>query len=266
VTDDRPRYGRPVGLHLTVVDAFTDRPFHGNPAAVALVGDFPPDERMQSIAREINLAETAFVADRPDGERDLRWFTPEVEVDLCGHATLASAHVLGGSGRFHTRSGLLTCGPGPAGRIEMDFPSDPLTPRDPDGLAAVLGPAVVSAGTGRTDILVELDDADAVRRLRPDLAGIAALGSRCVIVTAAGSDGVDCVSRVFAPNVGIAEDPVTGSAHTTLAGFWSGRTGRTDLVGEQASRRGGIVYMRVVGDRVVIGGQAVTVSEIHLVV
>jgi predicted PhzF superfamily epimerase YddE/YHI9 len=250
-------------LDLTVVDAFTDRPFTGNPAAVTVVETFPGDDVMQAVAMEMNLAETAFVAWRDDGDYDLRWFTPTVEVPLCGHATLASAHVLGGLARFHTRSGVLTCSPGPAGRIEMDFPADPPSRAD-------IPPALDVAGIrwyGRTgfSVLIELEDATAVRTFRPDLPMLAALGSQAVIVTAPGDrPGTDCVSRVFGPNVGIPEDPVTGSAHCALAVFWGERTGQDELVGEQASARGGIVHMRRNGDRVVLGGHAVTVAEVRI--
>jgi len=263
-------------MDLTVVDSFTDHPFAGNPAAVAVVDGFPDAGRMQAIACEMNLSETAFVVPRPDGAHDLRWFTPTVEVDLCGHATLAAAHVLGGHQRFHTRSGELVCAPADDGWIEMDFPADPTTPEGaPPSLTVALGlgdgidgaPSVRAFARARTDLLVELADAATVRALRPDLAAIAALGSQCVIVTAAGDrSGVDCVSRVFGPNAGIPEDPVTGSAHCTLAGYWGERLGRQELVGEQASARGGVVRMRRHGERVVLGGQAVTVSQVRLVV
>ncbi len=250
---------------LTVVDSFTDRPFAGNPAAVAVVDRFPDDSEMQLIAREMNLSETAFVASRADGSYDLRWFTPAVEVDLCGHATLATAHVLGGTGRFVTKSGLLTCTTGEDGWIEMDFPADPPTVADVPGTLGMAG--VRWCGRGRSDLLVELADAGAVRAVEPDLAAIAALGVRCVVVTAGGDrPGIDCVSRVFAPAVGIPEDPVTGSAHCTLAPFWADRLGRNDLVGEQASARGGIVRMRVAGERVILGGRAVTVSNVRMLV
>ena len=212
----------------------------------------------------MNLAETAFVAARPDGDHDLRWFTPSVEVDLCGHATLAAAHVLGGSARFHTKSGVLACARGPSGRIEMDFPATPSTAADPPPGLSVED--VRWFGRGRFDVLIELADADAVRSFEPDLAELAALGGRAVVITAAGDrDGVDCVSRVFGPNVGIPEDPVTGSAHCTLAVHWGERLGRTELVGEQASARGGTVHMRRQGDRVILGGQAVTVSTVRMV-
>jgi PhzF family phenazine biosynthesis protein len=263
-------------MDLTVVDAFTDLPFAGNPAAVALVDAFPHDDRMQSVAGEMNLSETAFVVPRPDGSHDLRWFTPSVEVDLCGHATLAAAHVLGGAGTFHTRSGVLVCVPAEDGWIEMDFPADPTTPEPaPSSLAGALGldadgdsaSMVRVFARARAVVLVELDGADRVRALRPDLGGVARLGSRALIVTAAGDrPDVDCVSRVFAPNAGIPEDPVTGSAHCTLAGYWGERLGRDRLVGEQASARGGVVRMRRHGQRVVLGGQAVTVSQVRLVV
>jgi len=254
-----------MALSLTVVDSFTDRPFAGNPAAVAVLEAFPAETDMQLIAREMNLSETAFAVARPDGSYDLRWFTPTVEVDLCGHATLATAHVLGGTGRFVTRSGVLTCTPGDDGWIEMDFPADPPTEVDPpDGLGHH-GPRW--CGKGRSDMLIELASAAAVRELRPDLGAVAALGTRCLIVTAAGDrPGIDCVSRVFAPNAGIPEDPATGSAHCTLAPFWAQRLGRNELVGEQASARGGLVRMRLAGDRVVLGGKAVTMSEVRLLV
>ncbi len=248
-----------------MVDAFTDRPFAGNPAAVAVVPEFPPDRRMQDIAGEMNLAETAFVAARPDGDHDLRWFTPTVEVDLCGHATLATAHVLGGTARFHTRSGILSCGAGAAGRIEMDFPATPVTPAPvPPGLHVA---GLVSFGLTRLDALIELADAEAVRSFRPDMGELAALETRGVIVTAPGDrPGVDMVSRFFAPNSGVPEDPVTGSAHCALAGYWGRRLNRTDLVGVQASARGGTVHMHRAGDRVVLGGRAVTVSRVELLV
>jgi len=257
-----------VAYELTVVDSFTDRPFAGNPAAVAVVENFPDDAEMQSIAREMNLSETAFAVGRADGTYDLRWFTPSVEVDLCGHATLATAHVLGGTARFHTRSGVLSCTAGSDGWIEMDFPADP--PVATDQPATLDIPGVRWSGRARTDLLVELGDAAAVRSFEPtarQLGAMADLGMRCVIVTAGGDrPGIDCVSRVFAPSVGIAEDPVTGSAHCTLSPFWADRLGRAELVGEQASARGGIIRMRLAGDRVVLGGRAVTVSNVQMLV
>jgi PhzF family phenazine biosynthesis protein len=260
-------------MDLTVIDSFTDRPFAGNPAAVTVVENAFPDEiRMQAIAREMNLSETAFVVPRPDGSYDLRWFSPTVEIDLCGHATLAAAHVLSVASTFHTKSGQLVCTPADDGWIEMDFPADvPSVAPIPEAMHRVLGleaaSSVVAYARTRADALVELDSADTVRAARPDLEAVAALRSRCVIVTAAGDRlGIDCVSRVFAPNAGIAEDPVTGSAHCALAVYWGDRLGRDRLVGEQASARGGVVRMTRQGERVVLGGQAVTVSKVQLVV
>jgi predicted PhzF superfamily epimerase YddE/YHI9 len=250
-------------LELSVVDAFTDQPFAGNPAAIAVVEAFPDPARMHAVAAEMNLPETAFVVRRPDGDHDLRWFSPTVEVDLCGHATLASAHVLGGSARFHTRSGLLSCARNGSGLIEMDFPDDPPVAADIPAEFSIGG--IQWFGRGRFDVLVDLGEAARVRSLQPDLAELAALGSRGVIVTGAGDEpGIDCVSRVFAPNAGIPEDPVTGSAHCTLAAHWGGRLGRNELVGRQASPRGGTVHMRRQGDRVVLGGQCVTVAEVRM--
>jgi predicted PhzF superfamily epimerase YddE/YHI9 len=250
-------------LELQVVDAFTDRPFAGNPAAVAVLDAFPPDERMQAIAREMNLPETAFTVARPDDTFDLRWFTPTVEVDFCGHATVATAHVLGGAAQFHTRVGTLTCTTNAAGWIEMDAPADPPTELPYTGEVSL--PGLSWYGQGRYDAVAVLASAASVRTLVPDLAAVAALGTRALVVTAPGDrPGIDCVSRVFGPNTGVAEDPVTGSAHCMLACLWGDRLGRSELVGEQASARGGTVRMRRAGDRVVIGGQAVTVSEIRL--
>ena len=251
-------------LELTVVDSFTDRPFAGNPAAVAVVDAFPPAAHMQQVAAEMSLAETAFVAPRPDGDDDLRWFTPSVEIDLCGHATLAAAHVLGRSARFHTRSGVLTCALAASGRIEMDFPATPSTQAEPPAGLSI--PGIKWFGRGQFDALIELADAETVRAFEPDLVELAALGGRAVVITAPGDvPGIDCESRVFGPNVGIPEDPVTGSAHCTLAVHWGERLGKTELVGHQASARGGTIHMRREGDRVILGGQAVTVSTVHMV-
>ena len=253
-------------MELTVVDAFTDRPFAGNPAAVALLHAFPPDERMQAVAREMNLSETAFAVARGDGEFDLRWFTPAVEVDLCGHATLATAHVLGGSAVFHTRSGRLACERN-GDTIEMDFPAWAPTARPLPSLPRGLGEPTWTGFAG-DDWLVQMGSAGDVIGLTPDLAGIAGLGRRAFVVTARADPGTgaDVVSRVFAPNVGIPEDPVTGSAHCALAAYWCPRLGRDELVGYQASPRGGTVRMRLAGDRVVLGGQAVSVSRVVLLV
>jgi predicted PhzF superfamily epimerase YddE/YHI9 len=252
-----------MALELTVVDAFTSEPFSGNPAAVAVLDRFPDPSSMQQIAREMNLAETAFVAKRGGDEFDLRWFTPSVEVDLCGHATIAAAHILGGRAQFHTRSGVLNCSSGDDGWIDMDFPADP-----PEAVAAtglLPFPNVTWVGSGRLFLLVELGSANDVRGYVPQLNAITALG-RPVIITAQGDrDGIDCVSRVFAPSLGIAEDPVTGSAHCVLAPHWTARLGRSLLVGEQASARGGIVRMRDLGERVILSGEAVTVSTVQFI-
>lgn len=264
-------------MRLTVVDAFTDRPFAGNPAAVAVVDVFPHAGQMQLVAREMNLSETAFVVRRDDGDHDLRWFTPAAEVSLCGHATLAASHVLGGTARFHTASGLLAC-ERRDGWIEMSFPAwwpSPLPlPHLPAGF-----PEPRWTGIAGEDWLIELASPAEVVALEPDLASLAALGRRCVVVTApAGPDArrgpegaakeghcaADVVSRVFCPSVGIAEDPVTGSAHCALAPYWAERLGRLELTGYQASARGGVVRARLAGDRVVLAGQAVTMSEVEL--
>ncbi len=257
-------------LQLTVVDAFTDRPFSGNPAAVAVVSEFPSEAGMQAIAAEMNLSETAFCAGADgDADRPLRWFTPVAEVDLCGHATLATSHVLGGTTRFHTRSGVLTGTALGDGWIGLNFPANPPEPVPaPAGLTAVLdGVEPVAVLEGRDDWLVELPDAAAVRGLTPEADAVRGLGKRGLIVTAPGEGGrVDVVSRCFYPAYGIPEDPVTGSAHCTLAPYWGVRLGRHELVCEQASPRGGIVRTRWHGDRVVLAGQAVTVAETTLVV
>ena len=252
-------------LELTTVDAFTTVPFAGNPAAIAIVDAFPDDELMQAVASEMNLSETAYVVPRKDGDYDLRWFTPTTEVDLCGHATLAAAHLLGGGARFHTRSGVLTCTRTVDDWIEMDFPTDRPSQIEPPTTLGL--PELLWYGVGQWDALAELPDAAAVRNLVPDLDSIASTGTRLVIVTAAGDrPEIDCVSRVFAPNAGIPEDPVTGSAHCTLAEYWGERLGRAQLVGEQASSRGGIVRMRREHDRVVLAGQAVTVARVSLMI
>jgi predicted PhzF superfamily epimerase YddE/YHI9 len=250
------------------VDAFTDRPYAGNPAAVCVLPAARDVEWMQRVAAEMNLAETAFLVRRADGDFDLRWFTPQVEVDLCGHATLASAHVLweerhlapDAAARFHTRSGPLGARRGGPG-IELDFPSEPAeeTPAPPL-LADALGCAVRWIGRNRMDVLVEVESEAVVRALAPDLGRLAQIPARGVIVTSrAERDGVDFVSRFFAPQVGVPEDPVTGSAHCCLAPYWVPRLGRATLVGYQASARGGTVHTRLAGDRVVLGGAAVTV-------
>jgi PhzF family phenazine biosynthesis protein len=256
-----------MGLPLIHVDAFTDTPFAGNPAAVCLL-DGPRDEAwMQAVAAEMNLSETAFVRPVADG-LELRWFTPTVEVDLCGHATLAAAHALWELGRlaadaparFHTRSGVLTAARRD-GWIELDFPVEPATVAEPPAdLAAALGTSVKWAGRNRLDWLVEVESATIVRALAPDLARLAMVPTRGVIVTAPADDArFDFVSRFFAPRAGIPEDPATGSAHCALGLYWSPRVGRAALTGYQASRRGGVVRVRLAGPRAILGGHAVTI-------
>ncbi len=252
---------------ITVVDSFTDTPFAGNPAGVCVLPAPAPEAWMRAVAAELNLSETAFVSPRDDGDHDLRWFTPTVEVDLCGHATLASAHVLGGERRFHTRSGVLATGPGAeAGTIELDFPAVTVAPvAEAPGWPNALGVAparVVGVSVGGGWVLVELAEAADVWAARPDRNGVLALADIvCVAATPGDRPGVDSVCRVFGPGVGIDEDPVTGSAHCLLAPWLAARTGRMAFVGEQASARGGTVGMRVEGERVVLAGRAVTVWE-----
>lgn len=261
-------------MRIRVIDAFTDRPFSGNPAGVCLLDgpDWPSDGWMQKIAAEMNHAETAFALADGAGGWGLRWFTPAVEMDLCGHATLATTHALRADGlltgpvRFATRSGVLTADTADDGTITLDFPAAAVGPLDaPAGLDDALGtPVVATYGTGALgDLLVELADESAVRGLTPDPAAVSRLPYRGVVVTAAAdpSMGYDYVSRFFAPAVGVLEDPVTGSAHTALAPFWSARTGRDDLVGAQVSARSGLVRTRMAGDRVLLTGHAVTMLD-----
>lgn len=261
-----------MALTIVQVDAFTDRPFAGNPAAVCVLPAPRAAPWMQAVAREMNLSETAFLVPRDDGY-DLRWFTPAVEVDLCGHATLASAHVLwedghlapGAQARFWTRSGLLTADQRGAW-IELDFPATPPEPTEaPPDLLGALGVPARHVARSRFDYLVEVENEAVVRGLTPDCAVLRAVPTRGVIVTsAATTPGYDFVSRFFAPASGIDEDPVTGSAHCSLGPYWSARLGKAELVGYQASARGGVVRVRVAGDRVLLGGQAVTVLRATL--
>src|SRR5216110_3029641 len=256
-----------MGLTIVQVDAFTSTPYAGNPAAVCVLPMARDERWMQDVAREMNLSETAFLLAEDDGYR-LRWFTPAVEVALCGHATLASAHVLweerhlpaGRQARFHTQSGLLTADR--AGDwIELDFPSTPPTAAPaPAGLATALGVTPRWVGRSTFDYIAEIDSEDAVRRLAPDLMAVARVEARGIIVTSrGGTSGYDFVSRFFAPQSGVPEDPVTGSAHCALAPFWSERLHKTTMTAYQASARGGVVRVRLAGDRVILGGQAVTV-------
>lgn len=251
-------------MEIYQVDAFASEAFRGNPAAVCLLEGFRSDRWMQSVAAEMNLAETAFV-ERRGAELGLRWFTPTVEVDLCGHATLASAHVLWEAGdnrarlAFRTRSGLLSAERAEGG-IRLDFPADPVAPVDaPPRLVEALGTPPVAVGRGRSFYLAELEDAATVRALTPDIAVVGTLDAGGVIVTAPGDGQSDFVSRLFAPAFGIDEDPVTGAAHCCLGPYWQARVGRARMVGYQASARGGFVGVEVHGERVLLSGQAVTV-------
>lgn len=251
---------------LFQVDAFTDAPFSGNPAAVCLLDEAREAGWMQAVAAEMNLSETAFVRPLPEGF-ELRWFTPTTEVNLCGHATLAAAHVLWETARmapdadaiFHTRSGWLTARRRAYG-IELDFPADPTSPLEStEGLEAIAGGPIIAAHRGREDWLVELGSEAAVRACHPDLTRLAALPARGLIVTAQGSGEVDFVSRFFAPAAGIDEDPVTGSAHCTLADYWGERLGKTEMAARQVSARGGNIGVRLNGERVTLTGKAVIV-------
>lgn len=250
---------------IYVVDAFTAKPFAGNPAGVCPLAAPISEESMQSIAMEMNHAETAFTHRRQDGDWDLRWFTPACEVDLCGHATLATAYILWSTGaaegplRFHTRSGVLTANRA-GDQIELDFPAEPATAIPTPELAReILGGEPVWFGKNRMDYVAELTDESAVRNFVPDLAKIRALGERCLLITAqASNSGYDFISRAFAPSFGIDEDPVTGSAHCCLGPYWSEKLGNASLVGYQASQRGGYVGTEVREGRVILRGQAVT--------
>lgn len=266
-------------LPLFQVDAFTSRPFGGNPAAVCVLDTTRDDGWMQSVAAEMNLSETAFLLPEADGFR-LRWFTPAVEVDLCGHATLASAHILWTEhylpqsrvARFYTASGLLTA-TWHSGWIELDFPTTPVTAcKPPADLLDALGVTPLFVGRTQFDYLVEIATPDQVLALEPDLIGLRAIDTRGVIVTSKGAPASrsrakarerhvrpDFVSRFFAPGAGIDEDPVTGSAHCALGHYWAERLGLEDFTAEQLSARGGTVRVRLDGERVKLCGQAVTI-------
>ena len=258
---------------LVWVDAFTDVPFRGNPAAVCVL-DAPADPQwMQSVAFEMKLSETAFVVARADGDFDLRWFTPTREMELCGHATVASAHVLFESSpaldrvAFHTLSGVLTCTRA-GDRIEVDFPAaSPRAIAAPAGLLDALGvvsAVAVSESANRWHVVEVATEAE-VSALTPDFERLAGIGAGAAIVTArADRAGADIVSRVFVPGSGIDEDPVTGSAHCTLVPYWCAQFGTAELVAYQASERGGTLHCRIEGDRVFLAGSAVTVLRADL--
>ena len=262
-----------MGQEIFQVDAFTREPFSGNPAGVCVMTDAADEAWMQRVAAEMNLSETAFLYPE-DGEFNLRWFTPAMEVGLCGHATLASAHVLweeghlpsGKQARFRTRSGLLT-----ADRIddliELALPAEPPQPAQaPRGVTEALGVSPKYTGKGRMNYLIEVETEDVVRGLSPDFSALSRLPPAGYIVTSeAPSSGYDFVSRFLVPTAGIDEDPVTGSAHCCLGPYWMERLGKDTFVAYQASARGGVVYVRVDGDRVHVGGHAVTVIRGELV-
>lgn len=266
---------KPTGSETTLVqvDAFTREMFKGNPAAVCLLRKPVDKSWMQDVAAEMNLSETSFLLRRSSRAFGLRWFTPKVEVDLCGHATLASAHVLWEDGLappdavllFETRSGVLRA-VRHADWIELDFPAEPPQPAEPPSeLVAALGVKPRYVGRNRFDYLLEVDSEADVRAVTPDFTALRRLGGRGFIVTSrASGGGFDFVSRFFAPACGIDEDPVTGSAHCCLGPYWGQCLDRDSLTGYQASTRGGVVKVRVAGDRVHLGGQAVTVFRTTL--
>lgn len=260
-------------IPLFHVDAFTDRPFAGNPAAVCLLPAWRADPWLQGVAREMNLSETAFLVSNADGF-DLRWFTPKVEVDLCGHATLASAHILWQQGqiagdeiRFSTRSGILKA-VRHGDDIELDFPLKPETAAEaPPGLLQALGVSAKYVGKNPFDYLVEVDSEATLRGMAPDFKRLTTVPVRGIIVTSKSAEPrFDFVSRFFAPAAGVDEDPVTGSAHCCLGDFWRKRLGKAEFVALQVSARGGVVKVRVTKDRALLGGKAVTVARGELVV
>ena len=246
------------------VDAFATKPFHGNPAGICPLTEWLDDATMQNIAAENNLSETAFFLPRGD-DYELRWFAPSVEIDLCGHATLASAFILfselgrtGSRVRFHSKSGALTVTRN-GEVLTLDFPSRPPKPcKAPDALIRGLGKKPYEVLKAR-DYFALYETADDVRSLTPDMALLGALDEK-VIVTAPGAD-CDFVSRFFAPTAGVPEDPVTGSAHCTLIPYWSARLGKTKMFARQISKRGGELFCELAGDRVLIGGKAVLYSR-----
>jgi len=256
------------------VDAFADGPFSGNPAAVVLLSAAAETAWMHKVAAEMNLSETAFLTRRAEGEFDLRWFTPAVEVDLCGHATLASAHALWQGGhapasmplQFHTKSGVLTATPA-GGWIELDFPATHVKSAEaPDGLLDALRAQARYVGRSKFDYLVEVGSEETVRDLKPDFVALRTLPVRGVIVTSqASTPGWDFVSRFFAPGSGIDEDPVTGSAHCALTPYWATKLGKTDFTARQLSARGGTLRLSLVGDRVKLRGQATSVLRGELI-
>lgn len=260
-----------MGLPIYQVDAFTEQPFKGNPAAVCLLKEAKDAAWMQAVANEKNLSETAFLLPE-NGGYQLRWFTPKSEVKLCGHATLASAHILyerkqlslDRLARFHTASGLLTASYcTDSGLVELDFPATPVAACEPpEGLVAALGINPVYIGRGDDDYLIEVASEEEVKAAAPDFVRLLQVACRGVILTALStSPNYDFVSRFFAPAVGVNEDPVTGSAHCRLTPYWQEKLGKSKFVAYQASQRGGFLQLAAKGNRVCIGGKAVTVME-----
>ncbi|MFT5619457.1 MAG: PhzF family phenazine biosynthesis protein [Arenicella sp.] len=251
-------------IEIYQVDAFANQVFAGNPAAICPLDEWLPDEVMQNIAKENNLAETAFVVNE-NGELRIRWFTPTIEVDLCGHATLAAAHVFfnhldfaESKINFNSRSGILSVEKQKDGLLQLDFPSDSFRPSlVPTTLFQALGVGHAEVYAGRTDLLVLLGSQEQVEMLTPNMVLLAEVETRGVIVTSVGKEA-DFVSRFFAPQSGIDEDPVTGSAHTTLIPFWAGRLGKGKFFAQQISDRGGELWCELDGERVKIAGKAVT--------
>jgi len=261
-------------MKIYQVDAFTEKPFSGNPAGVCVLSEKLEESLMQNIASEMNLSETAFLVENSDGY-DLRWFTPDSEIDLCGHATLASAHILWEKGfletdreaKFSTKSGLLTAKMN-EGWIELNFPAlseEKIEP--PSELLEALGVEASYVGKNIFDYLVEVESEETVRTMKPNFTKLLEVPARGVIVTARARAGeYDFVSRFFAPEIGVWEDPVTGSAHCCLGPYWQKKLNKDEFIAYQASERGGILKVKVTGERVLISGKAVTVLEGELLI
>jgi PhzF family phenazine biosynthesis protein len=261
-------------MKLFLVDAFADKMFSGNPAAVCMLAQAKSEDLMQNIAHEMNLSETAFIHPYKDGYF-LRWFTPTTEVDLCGHATLATAHILwemnhlttNEKPKFYTKSGVLTARQRDQW-IELDFPAEPASATDaPEGLIQALGVSPTFIGRNRMDYIVEVESEEMLRKARPNFDALSRISTRGVILTSrSDSDKYDFVSRFFAPASGVNEDPVTGSAHCCLGPYWQKKLNKDSFTAYQASRRGGVVKVRVSGDRVLLMGQAIIVLRGELMV
>lgn len=259
-------------MKIYQVDAFTEKPFSGNPAGVCILNEELDRKLMQNIAREMNLSETAFLVKENEGY-NLRWFTPDTEVDLCGHATLASAHILWETGhlkedreaKFFTRSGLLTARMS-EGWIELNFPAVPEEKAEPpEELLEALGVEATYVGKSKFDYLVEVESEELVKTVKPDFMKLLKVPARGIIVTSK-SRKYDFVSRFFAPAVGVWEDPVTGSAHCCLGPYWQKKLNKDEFVAYQASERSGVLKVKVTGDRVLISGKAATVLEGELLI